>query len=202
MGKLHLVLMGRAMLSSVLFSRSVVSTLVTPWTTACQASLSITNSQGLLKLMSESVMPSNHLTLCHPHLLLPSTFPSLRVFSNESGLRIRWPNYWSFSVSPSNEYSGLSSFRIDWFAFLAVQGTLKSLLQHHNLKASVLQCLALFMVQLSYPYMTTGKTVTLTRETFVGKLISVPFNTLSRFVIAFLPRSKRLLISCYSHCLQ
>ena len=150
----------------------------------------------------ESVMPSNHLTLCLPLLLLLSIFPSIRGFSTESAVRIRWPNYWSFSVSPSNEYSGLSSFRIDWFAFLAVQGTLKSLLQHHNLKASVLQCSALFMVQLSYPYMTTGKTVTLTRETFVGKLISVPFNTLSRFVIAFLPRSKRLLISCYSHCLQ
>ena len=145
MGKLHLVLMGRAMLSSVLFSRSVVSTLVTPWTTACQASLSITNSQGLLKLMSESVMPSNHLTLCHPHLLLPSTFPSLRVFSNESGLRIRWPNYWSFSVSPSNEYSELISFRVGWLDLLAVQGTRKSLLQHHSSKASILRCSTFFM---------------------------------------------------------
>ena len=128
------------------------------WSAACQASLSFTISQGLLKLMSiELVMPSNHLILCHPLLLLPSIFPSIRVFSNESALRIRWPKYWSFSISPSNEYSGLISFRIDWFGFLAVLGTLKSLLQHHSFKASILWCSAFFMVQLSHLYMTTGK---------------------------------------------
>ena len=139
---------------------------MTPWTAACQASLSITNSQSLLKLMSiKSVMPSNHLILCHPLLLLPSIFPSIRGFSNESALCIRWPKYWgfSFSISPSNEYSGLISFRMDWFDLLAVQGTLKSLLQHHSAKASILQHSAFFMVQLSHPYMTTGKTVALTR---------------------------------------
>ena len=132
---------------------------VTPWTAACQASLSITNSWSLLKLMSiESVMPSNHLILCHP-LLLPSIFPSIRVFSNESVLCIRWPKYWSFSfnIGPSNEHSGLISFRMDWLDLLAVQGTLKNLLQHHGSKASILQCLAFFLVQLSHPYMTTGK---------------------------------------------
>ena len=153
-------------ISSVQFSCSVVSDSAISWTAACQASLSIiTNSRSLLKLMSiESVMPSNHLVLCHPLLLLPSIFPSSRVFSNESVLCIRWPKYWSFSfsISPSNEYSGLISFRIDWLDLLAVQGTLKSLLQHHNSKASVLQHSAFFIVQLSHPYMTTGKTIALT----------------------------------------
>ena len=143
----------------------------TPWTAACQASLSITSSQSLLELMSiESVMPHNRLILCHP-LLPPSIFPSIRVFSNESVLCIRWPKYWSFSfsISPSNEYSGLIFFRTDWFDLLVVQGTLKSLLQHHNLKASVLQCSAFFMAQLSHSYLTIGKTVALTIWTFVGK---------------------------------
>ena len=139
---------------------------------------------------------SNHLILCHPLLLLPSIFPSIWVFSIESVLRIRWPKYWSFnfSISPSNEYSGLISFRVDWFGLLAVQGTLRSLLQHHSSKASIIQCSAFFMVQLSHPYMTTGKTIALTRQTFVGKVMSLLFNTLSRFVIAFLPRKKCLLI--------
>ena len=155
----------------------------------------ITNSQSLLKLMSiKSVMPSNHLILCHP-LLLPSVFPSIRVFSSESVLCIRWPKYWSFSISPSNEYSESISFRIDWFDLLTVQGTLKSLLQYHSSKASILQRSAFFMVQLSHPFMTIGKAITLTRQTFVGKIMSLIFNTLSRLVIAFLPRSKRLLIS-------
>ena len=140
---------------------------------------------------------SNHLILWHPLLLLPSIFPSIRVFSNESVLLIRWPKYWnfSFSISPSNEYSGLISFRFDWFNLLAVQGTLKSLLQYHSLKASILQCSAFFMVQLSHPYMTTGKNISLTRWTFVGKAMSLLFNMLSRLVITFLPRSKHLLIS-------
>ena len=138
----------------------------TPWNIACQASLSITNSQSLLKLMSiELVMPSDPLILHHPFLLLPSIFPSIRVFSNESVLCIRWPKYWSFSISPFNEYSGLISFRIDWFDLLAVQGTFRSLLQHHSSKASVLWCSAFFMVQLSHPYMTTGKTTALTIQT-------------------------------------
>ena len=170
----------------------------TLWTSAYQASLSITNSRSLLKLMSiESVMPSNHLILCHPLLLPPSIFPSIRVFSNESVLHIRWPEYWrfSFSVSPSNEYSGLISFRIDWLDLLAVWRTLKSLLQHHNSKASILRCSAFFTVQFSHPYMTTGKTIALTRWTFVDKVMSLLFNMLSGFVIDFLPRSKRLLIS-------
>ena len=168
----------------------------TPWTAAHQASLSITNSWSLLRLMSiESVMPSNHLILCHPLLLLPSIFPSTRVFSNELVLCIRWPKYWSFSfsISPSNEHSGLISFRMDWLDFLAVQGTLKSLLQHHSSKASILRRSAFFTVQLSHPYMTTGKTVALTRPTFVGKVMSLLLNMLSRLVITFLPRSKRLL---------
>ena len=145
----------------------------------------------------ELVMPSNHLILCHPLLLLPSIFPSIRVFSNESVLRIRWPKYWSFhfSISLSSEYSGLISFRINWFDLLAVQGTLKSLLQHHRSKASILQCSAFFMVQLSHLYMTTGKTIALTIQTFVGKVMSLLFNMLSRLVIAFFPRSKCLLIS-------
>ena len=144
-----------------------------PWSAARQASLSITNSQSLPRPMSiESVMPSNHLVLCHPLLLPPSILPSIRVFSNESVHRIMWPKYWSFSISPSNEYSGLISFRIDWFDLLAVQGTFKSLLQHHTSKVSNLQCSAFFMVQPSYSYMTTGKTLALTRWTFIGKEIS------------------------------
>ena len=169
-----------------------------PRTAARQASLSFTTSQSLLKFMStESVMPSNPLILCHLLLLLPSIFPSIRVFSNELALGIRWPKYWSFSfsISPSNEYSGVISFRMDWLNLLAVQGTLKSLLWHHSLKASVLQGLVVLMVQLSHPYMTTGKTIALTRWTFVSKVMSLLFNTLSRFIIAFLPRSKCLLIS-------
>ena len=161
---------------------SLVRLFATPWTAACQASLSVTISQSLLKLMSiESMMPSNHLILCHPLLLPPSIFPSIRVFSNESILCIRWLKYWnfSFSISPSNEYSGLISFRIDWLDLLAVQGTLKSLVQHHCSKASILQCSAFFVVQLSHPYMTTGKAVSLTRWTFVGKVMSQIFNMLS-----------------------
>ena len=141
-------------------------------------------------MIIESVILSNHLILCHPLLLLPSVFLSIRVFSNESALCIRWPKYWSFSISPSNEYSELISFRIDWFDLLAVQGTPKSLLQHHNSKASILQHSATFMVQLSHLYMTTGKTIALTIRTFVSKVISLLFNLLSRFVIVFLPRSK------------
>ena len=151
---------------------------MTPWTATCQASLSITNSQSLLKLMSiASVMPSKHLMLCRPLLLLPLIFPSIRVFSNDSVLHIRWPKYWSFSfsISPSNEYSELISFRIDYLDLLAVQGTLKSLLQHHSSKASILQRSAFFTVQLSHPYMTTGKTIALTRRTFVRKVISLLF---------------------------
>ena len=166
---------------------------MTPWTSARQAFLSITNSQNLLKLISnESVMTSNHLILFHPLLLLPSIFPSIRVFSNNSVLCIRWPKYWNFgfSISPSNEYSGLISFRMDWLDLLAVQGTLKSLLQHQNSKASILQLSAFFIVQLSHPYITTGKTIGLTRWTFVGKVVSLLFNMLSRLVITFLPRSK------------
>ena len=177
---------------------SHVQLFVTPWTAARQASLSITNSQSLLKLMSiESMMPSNHLIPCHPPLLLPSIFPSIRVFSNESPLCIRWPKYWSFSynISPSNEYSGLISFRTDWWDLLEVQGILKSLLQHHISKTSILWCSAFFIVQLSHPYMTTGKSIALSRQTFVGKVMSLLFNMLSRLVITFLPRSKRLLIS-------
>ena len=142
-------------------------------------------------------MPSNQLIPCHPILLLPSIFLSIRVFSNESVPCIRWPKFWSFSfsISPSNEYSGLISFRIDWFDLLAIQGTLKSLLQHHSSKASILQCSAFFIVYLSHPYMTTGKTIGLTRRTFIGKVMSLLFNVLSRLVITFLPRSKHLLIS-------
>ena len=158
-----------------------------------QASLSITNSQSLLRLMSiESVMPSNHLILCCPLLLLPSIFPSIRVFSNESVLHIKWPKYWSFSysISPFNEYSGLISFRMNSVDLLAVQGTLKSLLQHHSSKASIHWCSGFFIFQLSHPYMTTGKTVALTRQNFVGKIISLLFNMLSRLAITFLPRSK------------
>ena len=180
-------------------SLSHVRLFVTPWTAAHQASLSFTISWSLLKLMSiESVMSSGHLILCHPLLLSP-VFLSIRVFSNESTLCIRWPKYWSFSfsISPSNEYSGLIPFRIDGADLLAVQGTLENLLQHHSLKMSILQCSAFFMVQLSYLYVTTGKTIALAIWTFVSKVISLLFvnNSLSRFVIAFLPRSKRLLIS-------
>ena len=168
----------------------------TPWTAAHQTSLSFTISGSLLKLMSiESVMLSNHLILCRPLLLLPSIFASFRVFSNESALYIRGPKYWSFSISPSNEYSALISFRMNWLDLLAVQGALKSLLQHHSSKALILECSAFFMVQLSHPYMTTGKTIALTIWTFVGKIMSLLFSMLSRLVIAFLPRSKHLLIS-------
>ena len=164
---------------------------------AHQASLSVTNSQSLLKLTStELVMPSNHLIFCCP-LLPPSFFPSIRVFSSESVLPIRWPKYWSFSfsISPSNEYSGLISFRMDWLDLFVVQGTLKSLLQHHSSKASILWCSAFFIVQLSHPYMTTVKVIALTRWTIVGKVMSLLFNMLSRLVITFLPRSKRT--TCY-----
>ena len=180
------------------FSLSHVQLFVTPWTAARQASLSITNSQSFLKLTSiESVMPSNHLILCRPLLLLSPIFPSIRVFSSESVLHIRWPKYWSFSygISPSNEYSGLISFRMDWLDLLAVQGTLKSLLQHHSSKASILWHSTFFIVQLSHPYMTTQNTIALTRRTFVCKVMPLLFNMLSRLVIAFLPRSKYLLIS-------
>ena len=161
--------------------------------------LSITNSRTSPKPMSiELVMPSNHLLLCRPLLFLSSIFPSIRVFSNESALHIRWPKDWSFSfnISPSNEHPGLISFRMDWLDLLAVQGTLKNLLQHHSSKASsILRCSAFFIVQLSHPYMTAGKTIALTRQTFVGKVMSLLFNMLSKLVITFLPRSKHLLIS-------
>ena len=170
----------------------------TPWIAARQASLSITNSWSSPKLMSiKSVMPSSHLILCRPLLLLPPIPPSIRVFSNESTLHMRWPKYWSFSfsISPFKEHPGLISFRMDWLDLFAVQGTLKSLLQHHSSKASILQRSALFIVQLSHPYLTTGKTIALTRGTFVGKVMSLLFNMLSRLVITFLPRSKHLLIS-------
>ena len=185
--------------SSVQFSRSVMSRLfATPWTTACQTSQSITNSRSPPKPMSiVSVMPFNHLILCRPLLLLPSIFPSIRVFSKESALCIRWPKYWSFgfNISPSNEHPGLISLRMDWLELLAVQRTLKSLLQHHSSKASILWHSAFFIVQLLNPYMTTGKTIALTRWTFVGKAMSLLFNMLSKKVITFLPRSKCLLIS-------
>ena len=177
-------------------SLSRVRLFMTPWIPACQASLSITNSQSLPKPMSiESAVPSNHLIVCRSLLLLPSIFPIIRVFSNESALHIRWPKYWSFSfsISPSNEYSGLISTMIDWFDLLAVQRTLKSLLQHHSSKASILWHSAFFTVQLSQPYMTTGKIIALTRQTFVSDVMSLLFNMLSRLVITFLPRS--LLIS-------
>ena len=169
----------------ITISQSVVSDSATPWTAACQASLSFTNSRSLLKLMAiESVIPSNHLILCHPLLLLPSILPSIRAFSNESVLLIKWPKYWSFSfsINPSNECSGLISFRMDWLALLAVQGTLKSHLQHPSSRASILLCSAFFIVQLSHPCMTTGK------------VTSMLFNMLSRFVIAFLPRKCLLVV--------
>ena len=174
------------------------SSLRPPWTAACQVSLSFTISRSLLKFMSiESVMPSSHLILCRPLLLLLSIFPSIRVFSNESAVCIRWRKYWSFSfsISSSNQYSGLISFSLDWLDLLAVQGTLKSLLQHHSSKSSILWHSAFFTVQLSHPYMTYGKTMTSTRRTFVSKVMSLLFNTMSRLVIAFLPRSKWLPIS-------
>ena len=181
-----------------MFSLTVVSDSATTWTILYQVSLSLTISRSCLKLIEsiESLMPSNHL-FCHPVLLLPSIFPSIGIFSSESDLPIRWPKYWSFSfnISPSKEYSGMIFFGMDWLDLLAVQGTLKSLFQHHSLKASVLWCSAFFIVQLSHPYMTTGKDIALTRWTFVGKVMSLLFNMLSRLVIAFLPRSKHLLIS-------
>ena len=168
---------------------------MTLWTAVCQASLFVTNSRSIHKLLSiESVRPSNHLILCGPLPLLPSIFPSIRVFSNGLTLHSRWPKYWSFSfnISPSNEHSGLISFRMDWLDLLAVQGTLKSLLQHHSWKTSTLWHSAFFIVQLSHPYMTIGKTIALTRWTFVDKVMSLLFNMLSRLVITFLPRSECL----------
>ena len=168
---------------------------VTAWTAARQASLSITNSWSLLKPMSiELVMPFNHLILCHPLFLPPSIFPSIRVSWKESVLCIRWPKYrsFSFSISPSNEYSGLTSFRMDWLDLLAVQGTLKNLLQHQSSNTSIFQRSVFFVVQIPHPYMTTGKTIALTRWTFVGKVMSLFFNMLSRLVVGFIPRSKHL----------
>ena len=182
---------------SLVQSFSHVQLFVTPWTVTRQASLSITNSWSLLKCMFiESVMPSSHLILYRPLLLPPSIFSSIRVFSKESVLHIRWPKYWSFgfNISPSNEYSGLISFRMDWLDRLPVQGTLKSLLQQHSSKASILLVSAFFMVQLSHLYMTTGKTIALTRQTFIDKVMWLLFSVLSRLVKAFLPRSKHLLI--------
>ena len=179
-------------------SLSCVQPFAIPWTAACQAQLSIINSQSLLKLMSiELVMPSYSLILCYPLLLLPSIFPSIRVSSNESALRIRQPKDWNFSIniSPSNGHSGLISFRMDWFDLLAVHGTLKSLLQHHTSKSSILHRSAFFIFQLSHPYMTTGKIIALTRWTFVSKVMSLLFNVLSRLVITLLPRNQHLLIS-------
>ena len=183
---------------------SHVRLFATPGTAACQASLSITNSLSLLKLMPiESVMPSHHLILCRPLLLPPSIFPSIRVFSNESALHIRWPKDWSFSfnISPCNEHSGLISFRVDSLDLLAVHGTLKSLFQHYRSKAPILQHSASFIVQLSHPYMTTGKTIALTSQTFVGEVMSLLFNMLSRLVITFLPNSVFQFHGC-SHHLQ
>ena len=192
------VVLGKLVQFSSVQSLRHVWLFVTPWIAAHQASLSIINSRSLLKLMSiESVMPSSHLILCRPLLLLPPIPPNIRVFSSESALHIRWPKYWSFSfsISPPNEHPELISFRMGWLYLLAVQGTLKSLLQHHSSKASILLHSAFFRVQLSPRYMTTGKTIALTRQTFVGKVMSLLFNMLSRLVIAFLPRSKHLLIS-------
>ena len=186
-------------------SPSCVRLFATPWTAACQASLSITNSRSSLRLTSiKSVMPCSHLILCRPLLLLPPIPSTIRVFSNESTLHMRWPKYWSFSlsISPSKEHPGLISFRMDWLDLLAVQGTLKRLLQHHSSKASILRCSAFFTVQLSHPYMTTGKTIALTRWTFVGKVMSLLFNMLSRLVITFLPRNKHILFHGCSHHLQ
>ena len=195
-----LKLFNRVFISSVQFSSvtQLCPTLCDSMNRSMQASLSIPNSRSLLKLTSiELVRLSSHLTLCRPLLLLPPVPPSFRVFSNESTLCMRWPKYWSFSfsISPSNEHPGLISSRMDWLDLLAVQGTLKSLLQHGSSKASILWCSAFFTVQLSHPYMTTGKTIALTRQTFVDIVMSLLFNMLSRLVITFLPRSKRLLIS-------
>ena len=179
-------------------SLSRVRVFATPWIAARQASWSITNTRSSLRLTSiKLVMPSSHFILCHPLLLLPPIPSSIRVFSNESTLHMRWPKYWSFSFSiiPSKEIPGLISFRMDWLDLLVVQGTLKSLLQHHSSKASILWHSAFFAVQLSHPYMTTGKTIALTRWTFVGKVMSLLSNMVSRLVTTFLPRSKRLLIS-------
>ena len=179
-------------------SLSHVRNFVTPWIAARQASLSITNSRSPLRLTSiQSVISSSHLILCHPLILMPPVPPSIRVFSNESTVRMRWPKYWSFSfnISPYNEHPRLISFRMDWLDLLAVQGTLKSLLQHHSSKASILHHSAFLIVQLSHPYMTTGKTIALTRWTFIDKVMSLLFTMLSRLVITFLPRSKHLLIS-------
>ena len=190
----HWILLPCLHFSSVL-SLSRVRLFATPWIAACQASLSITNSRSLPKLMSiESVMPCNHLILWHPLLLLSSIFPNIRVFSYESALCIRWPKYWSFSfnISPTNEHAGLISFRMDWLDLLAVQGTLKSLPQHYSSKAAILQHSPFFIAQLSHPYMTTGKTIALTRRNFVSKVMSLLFNMLPRLVITFLPRSKHL----------
>ena len=187
-------------IQGILFQFSSVAqfclTLCDPMDCSMPDFLSITNSQSLLRSI-KSVMPFNRLILCRPLLLLPSIFPSIRVFSDKSVLLIRWPKYWSFrfSISPSNEHSGLISFRMDWLDLFAVQGTLKTLLKHHNSKASILQHSAFFMVQLSHPYMTTGKTIALTTWTFVGKVMSLLFNMLSRLVITFLPRGRSLLIS-------
>ena len=181
----------------VVQSLSCVQLFATPWTAARQAFLSLTISQNSPKIIfTESAMPFNHLIPCHL-LLLSSIFPRIKIFSNESALHIMWTKYgsFSFSISPSNEYLGLISFSIDWLDLLAVQGTLKSLLQHHSAKTSIIQCSAFFIGQLSHPYMTIGKTIALTRQTFVGKVISLLLNMLSRLVIIFLPRSKRLLIS-------
>ena len=200
----HIKKLRHYFVNSSVQSLSRVWLFVIPWTAACQTSLSINNFQSLFKLMSiESLMPSNHLILCHP-LLPPSVFPSIRVFSSESVLRIMWPKHWNFcfSISSYNEYSGLISLMMDWLALLVVQGTLKSLLQHHRSKASILWCSVFFIVQLSHPYMTTGKIIALTRWTFVGKVMSLLLNMLSRLVITFLPRSKHLLISWLHHCLQ
>ena len=193
----HLHLLQFHFYAVVFQSLSHVQPFVTPYTAARQASLSFTTSWSLLKLkFIKSVMPYNHLVLCQP-LLLPSIFPSITVFSNESVLPTEWLKYWSysFSISSSNKYWRLISFRIDWFDLLAVQGTLNSLLQHHSVKASILQHSVFLMVQLSHPYMTTGKTIALTRQAFIGKTMSLLFNVLSRLVIAFLPRNRRLLIS-------
>ena len=202
------------MTQQLLFSRKVedlkivqllshVQLFVTPGTTARQAPLSFTISWSSLKLMSiEFMMPSNHLFLCRALLLLPSIFPCIGVFSIESALPIRWPKYWSFSISPSNEYSGLISFRIDWFDILAVQGTLKSLLQHHSSKTSILLNSAFLILQLSHPYMTTGKTIALTRQTFFDKVISLLFNMLSRLVMPFFQGAIIFQFHGYSHHLQ
>ena len=186
---------------------SHVQLFATPWTAACQASLSNTNSWCLLKLMStELVMPSNHLIFCHPLLLLPSIFPSIGVLESESVLCIRWPKYWSFSfnISPSDAYSGLIYFRIDWLDLLAVQGTFKSLLQHHNSKASILWHSTFFIVQLSHPYMTTGKTIALTRLTFVGKVMSLLFSMLSRLLITLKEKflQQRNLLNLFNPSIQ